>query len=358
MQNRSNYKMKKIVASTVLSGALVSNVFAFDFGSIIGKYNPLEQMNNLTGVEAFGMCYKRQAFTLDVCSLIPSLESVGLDGCSMLPNIPGFNKRSANLDLDANNYLKNYCQPAAKKINSVIADVEIYGSDVLNGKKKYPGGDTPQEFYNNSVKNILSNNSVVKNGFMNNNQKVINDVLSYAKTKGTQDLTKVTPDNLMEGVPKDYNEYLSQRDGLSKLMIADEVSNSPTQVSNSLASKLDGKQGAAAKNVASEYVQKNTQMIDDNTQQRIGFEIDLQRKDTDLAIPLQDSINYYRDDIKPEKIAQLKDQIRREAKIQSEVLRKDKLRADIVSLVAQKTVIMNEKFDRAAAQNEIEALLK
>ena len=107
MQNRNNYKMKKIVASTVLSGALVSNVFAFDFGSIIGKYNPLEQMNNLTGVEAFGMCYKRQAFTLDVCSMIPSLGSVGLDGCSMLPDIPGFNKRSANLDLDANNYLKN-----------------------------------------------------------------------------------------------------------------------------------------------------------------------------------------------------------------------------------------------------------
>lgn len=350
--------MKKVVAGTLISGILASNLLAFDFASIIGKYNPLEQMNSLTGVEAFGMCYQRQAFTIDVCSSLPSLQNVGLDGCSMLPEIPGFTKRSANLDLDANNYLKNYCQPAAKKTNSVISDVEIYGSDVLNGRKKYPSGATPESFYKNSVKNILSNNSVVKNGFMSNNQKVINDVLSYAKTKGTQDLTTITPDNLMEGVPRDYNEYLSQKDGLSKLMIADEVSNSPTQISNSLSAKLQGRQGAAAKEIANEFVHKNTQMIDDSTYNRIGYEIELQKKETDLAIPLQDSINYYRDDIKPEKIAQLKDQIRRESKIQAEILRKDKLRADIVSLVAQKTVIMNEKFDRVSAQNEIEALLK
>ena len=350
--------MKKLVAGTVISGALASSLFAFDFGSIIGKYNPLEQMNNLTGVEAFGMCYKRQAFTLDVCSMIPSLGSVGLDGCSYLPEIPGMNKRSANLNLDANNYLKDYCQPAAKKINSVIADVEIFGSDVLNGKKTYPSGVKPEDFYKKSVENILSKNSVVKSGFMSNNQKVINDVLSYAKLKGTNDLTTVTPNNLMEGVPKNYNDYLSQRDGLSKLMIADEVANSPTQVSNSLASKLNGKQGAAAKSVANDYVQQNTQLIDDNTQSRIGYEIELQRKDTDLAIPLAETINYYRDDVKPEKIAQLKDQIRREAKIQADVLRKDKFRADIVSLVGQKAVIMNEQFDRAAARNEIEALLQ
>ena len=82
MQNRNNYKMKKIVSATVISGVLSSSLFAFDFGSIIGKYNPLEQMNNLTGVEAFGMCYKRQAFTLDVCALIPNLLSKSLT-CSI-----------------------------------------------------------------------------------------------------------------------------------------------------------------------------------------------------------------------------------------------------------------------------------
>ena len=37
---------------------------------------------------------------------------------------------------------------------------------------------------------------------------------------------------------------------------------------------------------------------------------------------------------------------------------KDKLRTDIVALLGQKAVIMNEKFDRAAARDEIEALIK
>jgi len=346
--------MKKLIVSAALS----SSLFAFDLGSILGSYNPLDQISSVGGVEAFGMCYKRNQFTVDICSMIPDLGSAGLDGCSMLPNIPGFSKRSSNLDFDANSYLKNYCQPTAKKVNSVIADVDIYASDVINGKKTYPGGDTPTKFYNNAVDNILSKSSLAKTNFTNNNQTVTKEILTVGKVKGTQDLTSLTTKDLEAGVPKNYDEYLEQRDAVAKLTVSDVTTNTPTQVSNALNSKIKNKEGAAARTVAENYVQDATDLINANTDKRIGFEIDLQRKDTDLAIPTLDTINMYRDDIKPQKIAELKDQLRREAKIKADIITQDKMRADIVALIGQKAVIVNEKFDRAAARNEIEALLK
>jgi hypothetical protein len=347
--------MKKIVLAAALSSKLLLAGSITDIlGSIGDFYNPITQIDSVAGAELFGMCYKRQNFTIDVCGTLPSISNIGFDGCSALPNIPGFNKLSSNMDLQNNIALNSYCNNVANKINNVIGDIDIYSAE--DGKKKYPGGDTAEQFYNGAVNQIVSKTSLVKENFLGGNNKVVSEVLNYAKVKGIQDVTTVKATDLK--APASYQSYLDEREALSKLTVSDIVANTPLSVSTGVTSKIVGIEGAAAKNLTEDYIKQATETISMNTSKRVGFEIDLQRKDTDFAIPTQETINLYADEKKPEKIALLKQQIKREAKIRADVILKDKLRADIVALVSQKAVIMNEKFDRAAARSEIENLLK
>ena len=347
--------MKKIVLAAALSSNLLFAGSITDIlGSIGSFYNPISQIDIVGGAELFGMCYKRQNFTLDVCGTLPSISNIGFDGCSALPNIPGFNKMSSNMDLQSNFAINSYCNNAANKVNNVIGDLDIYSSE--DGKKNYPGGDTAQEFYNGAVNQIVSKTSLVKENFLGGNNKVVNEVLNYAKIKGIQDVTTIKATDLQ--APSSYQNYLNEREALSKITVSDIVANTPLSVSTGVTSKIAGTEGTTAKNLTEDYIRKATETIDMNTSKRVGFEIDLQRKDTDFAIPTQETIDLYSDEVKPGKIALMKEQIRREAKIRADVILKDKLRADIVALVSQKAVIMNEKFDRAAARSEIENLLR
>ncbi len=352
--------MKKLITTTVVTGLISSNLFAFDIGSILGKYNPLDQLNNVSGTEAFGMCYKRKSFTVEICSALPELGNFGLDGCSVLPNIAGFDKRTNNFDLNGNDFLKSYCLPAAKKINSVISDIDLATKDVMNGKKPLPNGKTINEYYDGAVKNIVGKPSVINAHFTSNNQRVTKEILNTASSNESlgKDLSKVKVSDIQATVPKDYKEYQDQSKVAATILNRADIINTPVQVSGALGTKLKGKEGASAKNTAENYIEQATSSINDTTEQKVQNAIDLQRKDTDLAIPTQDSIDIYREDLKPEKVALLKDQLRREAKIRADVEMKDKLRTDIVALLGQKAVIMNEKFDRAAARDEIEALIK
>lgn len=352
--------MKKIVTTTVLAGLIASNLLAIDISELLGKYNPMEQMNNISGVEAFGMCYKRKAFTLELCNMLPQLGSFGLDSCSLLPDIPGFEKKSNNFDFNGNDFLRSYCLPAAKKVNSVIADIDIATKEVISGKKALPNGKTINQYYDGAVKNILSKPSVIQTYFASNNHRVTREILNVGKSneKFGKDLSKINVSDIQDSVPKDYKSYQEQTKLLASSVNADSYITSPVQVSSSLSSKLKGKEGTGAKQTAENLVQDASQKINDMTEKRVQFEIELQRKDTDFAIPTQESLNIYRDDKKPEKIAQLKDQMRREAKIRADIELKDRLKADIVALLGQKAVIVNEKFDRAAARDEIEALIK
>lgn len=352
--------MKKIVTATIFTGVLSSNLLAIDLVGLLGKYNPMEQMNNISGVEAFGMCYKRKSFTLELCNMLPDLGNFGLDSCSYLPDIPGFDKKSNNFDFNGNNFLKSYCLPVAKKVNSVIADIDIATKEVMNGKKALPNGKTINEYYDGAVKNILAKPSVIQTHFTNNNQRVTKELLNVGKSNETlgKDLSKIKVSDIQASVPKDYQSYQEQSKILAKGVTGDSYITSPVQVSSSLNSKLKGKEGASARNTAENVVQDASQKINDMTEKRVQFEIELQRRDTDFAIPTLESIDIYRDDLKAEKVAQLKDQLRREAKIRADIELKDRLKADIVALLGQKAVIVNEKFDRAAARNEIEALIK
>lgn len=352
--------MKKLIVGTVLTGLISSNLFAFDIGSILGKYNPMEQMNKVSGAEAFGMCYKRKAFTLEICNMLPDLGSFGLDGCSYLPNIAGFDKKTNNFNLDGNDFLKQYCLPASKKINSVISDIDIATKDVMNGKKPLPNGKTINDYYDKAVENILAKPSVANAHFTSNNQRVTKEILNTAASNESlgNDLSKVKVSDIQATVPKDYKSYQEQSKVAATILNRGEMINTPVQVSGALGTKLKGKEGASAKATAEDYIEQATNTINDTTEQKVQNEINLQRKDTDLAIPTQDSIDIYREDLKPEKVALLKDQLRREARIRADIEMKDKLRTDIVSLLGQKAVIMNEKFDRAAARDEIEALIR
>jgi hypothetical protein len=203
---------------------------------------------------------------------------------------------------------------------------------------------------------MLSKKSLVNTHFKNDNNEFLREILNYAKVKGIDDVTTIEVNDLT--APKDYQTYLNEREALSKITISDITSNTPLTVAASVGSKITGYQGTQAKSLTDDYVKAATDTVDMNTNKRVGFEVALGRKVTDLAIPTIETVNLVADEYKPETIVLIKNQMRREAKIRSKVILKDQLRKDIISLVAQKELIMNEKFDRVAAMNEIEALLK
>jgi len=352
--------MKKLILSTALaSGLFAGNIVSNIIGNFVNNQID-QQMQNVTGGDIFNMCYQKQQqhFTIDVCGMLPNISNIGLDVCGMLPNIPGYVKKSSNLGLDSL-IGNNYCNDVANQANNVIGDLDIYSSE--DGKTNYPSGTSTDYFYDDSngagnVKNILSKTSMIKDNFLNNNQGVVRETLNYAKLKNISDITKVKATDLK--APATYKKYLEQREGLAKITISDIVANTPLNVSSNVQAKIQDKQGASAKNATEQYIEKATDTIKANTSKRVGFEIALQRKKTDFAIPTEETLSLYTDEVRPQKLLLMKKQIRREAKIKADIILEDKLRSDIVALVAEKTLILNERFDRDEAEKSIEDLLK
>lgn len=94
------------------------------------------------------------------------------------------------------------------------------------------------------------------------------------------------------------------------------------------------------KKEANKYVAEVNEKIDAATPKRIGLAIDIARQSDDLAIPTNDYVKYIKAEFRPQMIARINNQIKREAHIQSQIVLADETRKNLVSLSAQKAVII------------------
>lgn len=339
--------MKKIIMFIFLSISL----FAWDLSDFRNIFD-----------NSIGLCYKPKQYTFDLCGSFPKISDIGVDVCSALPNINGFEKKQQRLNIGDFSQINDYCNNIADRIQGVINSYEISGSENQQENKeiKYPNGKTFDEFYEieNAIgtpKNILKNKSFAATALTTSRHDILTEIFNYAKTNNISDIKNIKETDLK--APATYKKYLNERNALSKIKYLDIVTASPLNVSEVLAEKLKGKQGNEAVKIANDFVAEEIEKINTGTPKRVGYAIEINKQANDLAIPTQETIDIYADGFKADGIVKIKDQLRREANIRADVEFADSIRSNIIMLVAKKAVIMNEKFDEQTARDEINQIV-
>lgn len=351
-----------LMSSTNSLGSLVENNFK---SSILGDL--FDNFNKLSG-GAVGMCYINSNYKIDVCSQFLGINNLQKNMCSILPDLGsfGYQKKSNFVGINGAG-LNSFCRVGADKLNNVISSANIYDSEYKIDKNiPLPNGKSVNEYYSEiaNPKAVFqtSKNTYAKDAFSKGDQGRMRIIVNAGKISNTNSLNDIDINSLK--APNDYNDYLEQRDGLAATVTNDLIIASPANVSGVLAQKLNGKSGASAELIANQYVAEINEKIDAGTPKRIGLAVDLARNkgnkigEEDIVIPTQEYIKYFRIDQRPQLVAQIQFQIKREAYIQSKIVIQDESRKNLVALAAQKALIMNEKFDEEKAQQEINSLIK
>ena len=352
--------MKRIATIAMI----VTIGFAFDLGNVIsdGKNIIGDLVGDFTDTAAdvasqcYEPTYKDQI--KNMCDYLDFSASYSIDYCKGLPDLPGFRKKSSTLSYSYDTAaLKEYCNGKVDKANSVISDADIYtGDNTKDGT--YPNGKTRDTYYQDvaNVDDIVKKDSLASTVFKSNDQETMRYLVEVGKAMDIDSITDIKIDDLK--APKDMNDYIKQRDALAASVTNDIEMVAPTNVAASVKSKIQGKQGAAAAQAAALEVGKLQEMIEAGKSKRIGLMLDLYRKKDDLALPTEEMLKYIRKDLRPKYIAKIRMQQKRDAAIVSYINQIDDYRKTLVELTAKKEVILNEKFDEAAAQARIDDLIK
>jgi hypothetical protein len=329
-----------------LSGAL-DNILDDLFGEL-----------NKAGQGVPGTCYAPQNVQdANVCSSLPALTNLEENLCKDLPDIPGFKKKSSTTALNANSAVIQYCNTATRETAGAIGNVDIYAGD-LGEEVKYPNGKTIQQIQNAiNVKKILgAAESAANKAFLSGDQTTLRTLVKLMKLTNSQDISKIKPEDVK--APNDLKDYNLQTKALASLTNSDVIMSNPVSVSNGINEKISGKKGDAARTVAAQEAMKLNDAIDAGTTKRVGLIMEATARPDDIAIPTQDTINLLRPDLKIATVAKIQQQMARQALIMAEIQQIDDARKNIVSITAQKAAIMNEQFNKDAAENYINGLIQ
>lgn len=370
-------KIKKLFLIMILSVQLG----AFDFGDLGGSLGGIgngiiggitgsglgslfDAFNNLTG-GAVGLCYYNANIKskIDICSQFSSINALQQNMCGILPDIGGigFQKKTNYVGISGAG-LQQFCNANVNnRINNVISNLGIYDSEYrLSDNINLPNGSNIDEYFSNivNVKDIIASNkeTYARSIILNSDQSELKALVDIGKISDIKSLNDLELDSLK--APSSMSDYFKQRDGLSASVTNDLIIASPANVSGVLKGKLQNKKGAEAEKEANKYVAEINEKIDIGTPKRIGLAIDIARQSTDLAIPTNDYVKYMKAETRPRLILKINNQLKREAMIQSKIVLADEIRKNLVALSGQKAVIMNEKFDSAKAEQEINKLIK
>lgn len=359
--------MKKIIFSLVCSvSLLISNPINEISGKEVNKginealgaldiiwkkFNELDRLSKGTLSQCIPLPNK--ASKVNICSLIPDMgyeiEICG-KGIYNNPRIP----------------LQEYCnfggnsgKKTEKQGGGTISTTENRGKDIGGGT--YTGGGTPKTHYGNggkgNIKKVIQDKSIANTSFLQNNQDNLKLLDDIAKDTG-KGIDEITIDDIVSKTPKDQEAYFKERDTLIQSYTQDLISYSPYSLSIALEQGIRNLQGSAAKNKANQITQKAIEALDIMQNNREANELEKIRKSSDFVYPTKEMVDLLRNDKKIEAVVKIQEQIKREADAIAKIRVENEKRKNILLLTEQKALIMNEKFDRASARKEIEALIK
>lgn len=326
-----------------------------------------DKLDNLTG-GIVSKCYNiPQPDDLSVCQYIPDPDDIGLNVCKYLPGASGVDNRTLRL----RELKRNLCSgdKASGSIHQAGREFEIYKSDKIGGNSSGTNKNkviSNKEAYGDMASEVLVENTLINTAFMSQNQKVLNELLLLYRSQDTQkgskkkELSEMTFEDLVNSLPKDIEEYTATVDTYAEIVNLNKDTQTPTALSNHLETAYSTKNldGESAKSYTSDYLAQMQSKVDSNLEAQIGFAINTSRSENDVANPTQEMVNLMRSDLRPTEVAKIKEQMRREGKIRADITMAAEQKKNIMELVAKKSLIMNEKFDRDEARKAIEAMLQ
>ncbi len=327
-------------------------------GGLSGINSNLDKLNKvLDKVQGspIGQCYTIPQAKLDICSLIPDMEA-GFDVCSLAPNLPGLQKKSKRMSQDTSP-LKAFCENKEKYtgiggVGNTDTSILTGGSSEESKENSYqmPGGK-------GNINRILTGKSSANTALMQNDQSKLNLIKNIGDAKG-KNLEDVTIEDVVATAPKDIKEYTNKRDILVNAEIKFSIENSPYRFAKKLSNKVGKISGNDPSSVVSSEVNEVYKVLTTEAKELIKNELTRAFNDEFLVNPTREHIDILRQDIKVENVEKINNQMLSEAKIVKNVITNLEKKKDLISLTAEKVVIMNTVFDVASARAEVEALIR
>jgi hypothetical protein len=313
-----------------------------------------------------------------LCGLVKFNYSNATDVCSSLPEIPGFKKVSLEKTVGFNtNALYDYCMGAAndseKSAKSIISSAEVLSADNDPEVDTFPNGETKESFYvggsnNKAILDVDSLKKEQRNSLTGlylystdkNNQENARYLINLAKKNNVQSVSDITAEDIK--VPEDGLAYEKDVRNLAGLLTNDLNTASTSSVSSKISSKTEFYTDAAGQKEqttkAATVVDEINQIIEKSSFQRKGVYKALLSSPDDLAIPTQQTVDMYRDELKPKYAAKIQKQQMKEAYVDMLIDTQTKLMQELTSLTARKVIVMKSQFDEAAASQAITDLVK
>lgn len=326
-------------------------------GSLSGINSNLDKLNKvLDKVQGspIGQCYTIPQAKLDICSLIPDMEA-GFDVCSLAPNLPGLQKKSKRMSQDTSP-LKAFCENKEKYTG--IGGVGNTDTSILTGgssEDKKPSYDMPGG--KGSLDRIIKTKSSANTALMQNDQSKLNLIKTVGDAKG-KNLEDVTIEDVVATAPKDIKEYTNKRDILVNAEIKFSIENSPYRFAKKLSNKVGKISGNDPSSIVSSEVNEAHRALTTETIEIMKNELSRAFNDEFLATPTREYIDILRQDIKVKNVEKINNQMLSEANIVKDIKANLEKKKDLISLTAEKVVIMNTVFDVASARAEVEALIR
>ena len=350
-------KTKLMMIGVCFFGSL-NCAYAFNLGNIFQDiWGTLDKgTNGLVGV-----CYQPDfnIGSFDACSILNSIGDLEVDVCSLAPPIPGFTKKSKEVGLSG---LKAFCDAKQRQFENVISKT---ASDVaentledgrISDKTTLPNGEKVKDYLKkwsvSSIAKKAGSSSVVKTALAEGNQKVLSLIQDYGKSFGAKQIEDVKVADIK--APSDMVAYKEQVAELASSFFENASQTSSSAISSVISAGVADKNPEEAQEYAKNYLNEKKKQFELAKANEIGQKLSVERGLNHLAIPTQEYVELQREDIQLEMIAEIRQQQLKEAQIIAEVTEKWNRREAIAEIIADKEVIMAQKFDEEEELLELE----
>lgn len=342
------------------SALSLDNVMDSVSGSLDKKFNNLFS----TSLSAIETCHFNGKFDLntdfDICQIASKLDNLKFDACKLIGGQGGQQVGISGAQSFCNTKTKKFEDYASKQASDFI-EFQALNLDSANKANEFsgklPSGQDLKSYLKtwdiNSVLKDDSPNNVVGSYLKQGSNEVVSLVMDYAKSSGA----KTTPSQIkIEDIKapatlENYQSSINESVRNYKQILKDTNAN---QISSLVRSKLGGNNNDAksAQNIVSE----NKKAFDLAKSAELGQALST-AEHRKFAIPTQEFVSNLRSDLQLKAIAEIRKQQAEEIAIISRIEEKWAKKYEIAKLLADKEVILAQKFDEKAARDEIDSIV-
>lgn len=298
----------------------------------------------------------------DICKIASAIDKLKIDSCSLIGGEGGKQIGLSGANAFCNAKVKKFSDYASKQVSDFAEYASLNADDETKQfLSKLPNGQDMKTYLRtwdiNSITNKNSPENQVLEYLKQGNQEVVNLFMDYAKSNGAKtDPSEIKIEDLQ--APANLEEYkkgISESVKNYKKILKD---TSPSDISSLVRSKIQNrKDNENNEDLAKNLVQQNKKQFDLAKNIEIGQALSAKKYEK-IAIPTQEYVNGIRRDLRPEMIAKIRKQQAIEIETISQIEEKWQKKYEIAKLLADKEVILAQKFDEQGAKAEIDKIIQ